>query len=266
LEKLTRPPPGLHHTYINSIESHHVIKRDHDDFTLWHDQLGHPGTTMMQKIIESSYGHSMKSQEIYQGNKRTCVVCSLGKLIIRLSPSKITKQLPEFLERAQDDICGPIHPPCGPFYYFMVDADINLTSQTAELHPVPHLILHPVPEVPEGIMTRSKAKQLNKRFNLAVQDILSSLELGVNWFVAPHTGYDLIGEEELVEAFTQMSLERTTPPSMKYRLTGSRTSRNQEKTLELQETNDSSVTSASDRESQDQEQDIKDMEELEDVD
>ncbi|KAG7529622.1 hypothetical protein ISN44_Un131g000100 [Arabidopsis suecica] len=100
------------------------------------------------------------------------------------------------------------------------DADINLTSHTVELHPVP--------EVPEGIMTRSKTKQLKKMFNLAVQDILSSLELGVNWSVAPHTGYDLIAEEELAEAFTQMILEQITPP--------------------------------------DQEQDIKDMEELEDID
>jgi len=91
------------------------------------------------------------------------------------------------------------------------DADINLTSHTVELHPVP--------EVPEGIMTLSKTKQLKKMFNLAVQDILSSLELGVNWSVAPHTGYDLIAEEELVEAFTQMILEQITPPGMKYRLT-----------------------------------------------
>ena len=96
LEKLPRLPSGLHHTYINSIGSHLVIKRDHDDFTLWHDRLGHPGTTMMQKIIESSHGHSMKPQAIYQG---TCVACSLGRLIIRPSPSKIDKELPKFLER-----------------------------------------------------------------------------------------------------------------------------------------------------------------------
>ena len=25
-----------------------------------------------------------------------------------------------FLERIQGDICGPIHPPCGPFKYFLV--------------------------------------------------------------------------------------------------------------------------------------------------
>ena len=30
-----------------------------------------------------------------------------------------------FLERIQGDICGPIHPPCGPFRYFMVLIDAS---------------------------------------------------------------------------------------------------------------------------------------------
>ncbi|CAD5324768.1 unnamed protein product [Arabidopsis thaliana] len=64
-------------------------------------------------------------------------------------------------------------------------------------------------------MTRSKAKQLKKRFNLVVQAFMGSLELeGVNWSVTPHTVYDLIAEEELAEAFTQMIFERTTPQDM----------------------------------------------------
>ena len=32
-----------------------------------------------------------------------------------------------FLERIQSDICGPIHPPCGPFRYFMVLIDASTT-------------------------------------------------------------------------------------------------------------------------------------------
>ncbi|KAG7563749.1 Retrotransposon gag domain [Arabidopsis suecica] len=116
-------------------------------------------------------------------------------------------------------------------------------------------------------MTRSKSKQLKKRFNLAVQDILSSLELEeVNWSVAPQTGYDPIAEEELAEAFTQMSLERTTPQGMKSSMTGPEAPRRQEKTLELQETYETSFTSESDQESQDQDQDTKDVEELQDTD
>ena len=32
---------------------------------------------------------------------------------------------PAFLERIQGDICGPIHPPSGPFHYFMVLIDAS---------------------------------------------------------------------------------------------------------------------------------------------
>ena len=32
---------------------------------------------------------------------------------------------PVFLERIHGDICGPIHPPCGPFRYFMVLIDAS---------------------------------------------------------------------------------------------------------------------------------------------
>ncbi|WZZ32515.1 hypothetical protein YC2023_015916 [Brassica napus] len=125
LEKFPELPSGLHHTYIDEIESNLVVKRNPEKFTLWHDRLGHPDTTMMRKIIESSHGHSLKNQEISQGNKMTCVACSLGKLIVRPSPTKIDKESPKFLERIKGDICGPIHPPCGPFHYFMVLIDAS---------------------------------------------------------------------------------------------------------------------------------------------
>ena len=50
---------------------------------------------------------------------------SLGKLILRPSPSKIQNESPMFLERIQGDICGLIHPPCGPFRYFMALIDAS---------------------------------------------------------------------------------------------------------------------------------------------
>ncbi|GKE49965.1 retrovirus-related pol polyprotein from transposon TNT 1-94, partial [Tanacetum coccineum] len=49
-----------------------------------------------------------------------CTSCSLGKLIVRHSPLKVENKSPMFLERIQGDIYGPIHPPYGPFRYFMV--------------------------------------------------------------------------------------------------------------------------------------------------
>lgn len=90
---------------------------------LWHDRLGHPGSVMMRRIIENSHGHPLKGQRIPQSNEMPCTACSLGKLILRPSPSKIQNESPMFLERIQGDICGPIHPPCGPFRYFMVLID-----------------------------------------------------------------------------------------------------------------------------------------------
>ena len=47
------------------------------------------------------------------------------KLITKPSHSKIVVECPSFLERIQGDICGPIHPPCGPFKYFMVLIDAS---------------------------------------------------------------------------------------------------------------------------------------------
>ena len=38
---------------------------------------------------------------------------------------KVEKESPRFLERIQGDICGPIHPPSGPFRYFMVLIDAS---------------------------------------------------------------------------------------------------------------------------------------------
>ena len=46
-------------------------------------------------------------------------------MIIRPSPEKIRNELISFLERIQGDICGPIHPPCGSFRYFMVLIDAS---------------------------------------------------------------------------------------------------------------------------------------------
>ena len=79
----------------------------------WHDRLGHPGLIMMRRIIESTHGHPMKGRKFPQTSTSPCTACSLGKLIMRPSPAK--KESPIFLERIQGDICGPIHPPCGPF-------------------------------------------------------------------------------------------------------------------------------------------------------
>ena len=55
--------------------------------------------------------------------KNPCAASSQGKLIVMTSFSKVTFESPVFLERIHGDICGPIHPSCGLFCYFMVLMD-----------------------------------------------------------------------------------------------------------------------------------------------
>ena len=61
-----------------------------------------------------------KNQKVLLPGDYSCIVCSQGKLIIKPSSSKIPNKISNFLEWIQGDICGPIHPPSGPFSYFMV--------------------------------------------------------------------------------------------------------------------------------------------------
>ena len=128
LEKLPSISSGLYYTFISTIESHSIINSkfmDRDRFVVWHNRLGHPGTIMMRKILENSLGHSLMSKRIPQSNDLACIACSQGKLIIRPSSIKVRNESLTFLERIQGDICGPIHPSCGPFRYFMVLIDAS---------------------------------------------------------------------------------------------------------------------------------------------
>ena len=93
---------------------------------LCHDRLGHPRLIMMRWIIENSHEHPLKNQKIFLSSDYPCSACSQGKLITKPSHSKIVVECPSFSERIQGDICGPIHPPCGQFKYFMVLIDTSI--------------------------------------------------------------------------------------------------------------------------------------------
>ncbi|KAL6327585.1 hypothetical protein AAG906_021876 [Vitis piasezkii] len=80
---------------------------------------------MMCRIINNSLGHPLKNRKILMPNDYNCVACSQGKLIIKPSFTKVEYESPTFLECIQGDICGPIHPPSGPFRYFMVLIDVS---------------------------------------------------------------------------------------------------------------------------------------------
>ncbi|CAL8168505.1 unnamed protein product [Prunus armeniaca] len=128
MEKLCALSSGLYYTTIQTIEAHNVMDLmfiDSNTFKLWHDWLGYPGSTMTRRIITSSKGHPLLTKHIMLSSDSSCQTCSHGKLVIRLSQPKVDVESPSFLQRIQGDICGPIHPPCGPFRYFMVLADAS---------------------------------------------------------------------------------------------------------------------------------------------
>ena len=128
LEQLLSLSYGLYQTTIRSIESYDVMNQKFNDSNavlLWHERLGHPGISMMRRIVQNSNGHPLTRKQILVTDGYTCAACSKGKLIIRPSFTKATFESPTFLKRIQGDICGPIHPPSGPFRYFMALIDAS---------------------------------------------------------------------------------------------------------------------------------------------
>ena len=118
----------LYQTTIRFIESYAVMNQKFNDsnaFLLCHERLGHPGISMMRRIVQNSNGHPLTSRQILTFHDFNCVACSQGKLIVRPSFTKVVSDSPAFLERIQGDICVPIHPPSGPFRYFMVLIDAS---------------------------------------------------------------------------------------------------------------------------------------------
>ena len=83
IEKLPSYNSGLYYTFINPVESHMTINIrsvDPTNFTIWHDRLGQPGSTMMRRIIENSNGHPLKNKIVPLSKDFSCVACIQGKI------------------------------------------------------------------------------------------------------------------------------------------------------------------------------------------
>lgn len=111
-------PPGL---YAANIQSFNIIQGPPDTPYIWHCRLGHPGTTMYNRIIRDSIGIQRTAKP--KSKSKLCLACSQGKLTIRPAVPKTIYTIPKFLEQINADICGPIDPPSGPFKYFLVLID-----------------------------------------------------------------------------------------------------------------------------------------------
>ena len=128
LEKLRSLECGLYLTTINIVESYEILNPKFSNSTLivlWHERLGHPGTSMLRRILHQSNGHSLTTGHIFNHTNYNCLACTQGKFITRPSSLKVDSDTPQFLERIQGDICGPIDPTSGPFRYFMFLIDAS---------------------------------------------------------------------------------------------------------------------------------------------
>ena len=62
VERFPSSPSGLYYTYIKPTKGYVAMKtifRNAESFRIWHDRLGHPGLSMMRRIIKNSDGHGI---------------------------------------------------------------------------------------------------------------------------------------------------------------------------------------------------------------
>ena len=90
---------------------------------VWHRRLGHPGTTMMRKMIPILKGHDLCTSDAERVEE--CAACIQGKLIRQPSRWKLPAEMPAPLHRIHGDCCGPITPQSGQFKYFFVLVDAS---------------------------------------------------------------------------------------------------------------------------------------------
>lgn len=113
---------GLYSSECHSITTDKVAPSARSQ-TLWHARLGHPGLTMMRRIIPNTCGHKLSTTNL--NNPTICTACIIGKLIAKAHKTKkdSADSAGVFLFRIQADVSGPIEPPCGPFHYYLVLQD-----------------------------------------------------------------------------------------------------------------------------------------------
>ena len=98
VEKLPSSPSGLYYTYIKPTEGYvatKIIFRNTESFQIWHDRLGHPGLSMMRRIIKNSAGHDVNG--FPNPEDFICTACAKGKLIAR--PSLLKSVTVAWLQR-----------------------------------------------------------------------------------------------------------------------------------------------------------------------
>jgi hypothetical protein len=105
---------------------------------LWHRRLGHPGTTVLRRMLPLITGHNLHTSDAEKTHD--CVACIQGKFIKRPSHWTLPEELPPPFYRLHGDICGPINPPSGTFRYFFVLVDASGVHSEVALLPTRNMV------------------------------------------------------------------------------------------------------------------------------
>jgi hypothetical protein len=107
---------------ISSYFTQHKLD-DRARLKLWLSRLGHPGKQMLSRLIQVVQGIKLSPKDIQEHDTTFCTACAQGELCKKSKLATGTLTSSDFLSTLFVDICGPITPPSGPFYYFMIIRD-----------------------------------------------------------------------------------------------------------------------------------------------
>lgn len=91
LEKLLVLSSGLYYISISTIKVNAIMNQKFNElnnFIIWYDQLGHPKSITMRRIIDNTHGYPLKNHKILQFKEFSCPTCSQGKLMSYVSIKK----------------------------------------------------------------------------------------------------------------------------------------------------------------------------------
>ena len=105
---------------------------------LWHERLGHPGTTVFRRMIPLLTGYNLVTTKAEKTHE--CVACIQGKYIKKPSQWTLPTELPPPLHRIHGDICDPINPPSEVFRYYFVLAHASGSHFEVSLLPTRNMV------------------------------------------------------------------------------------------------------------------------------
>jgi hypothetical protein len=179
-----RDPEAKSHHLAQGVSLDTVAKPD-----LWHRRLGHPGTTLLRRMLPLITGHNLLTSDAAKTND--CVACIQGKYIKKPSTWTLPKELPPPLYRLHGDVCGPINPPSGVFKYYFVLIDAYGSHLEVSLLPTKNMVFPRIlaillryhnhfPEYPIKYLRMDNAQEFCSH---AFEDYCSTMGITLTYYV-----------------------------------------------------------------------------------